>query len=361
MLTAQRRFEPSVIQRLLDEPYRFQFFQAVMMLELWLKRNGVSHDTAIEEYLRFQNSVSLGFPASEIEALHIIPKATRADAESLAEALQTGELKNLALTPAFMGFLGGNGTLPAHYSERMSAHEAAEKDAGPRAFLDTFSNRSVALFFKAWRKYRLEFQYQVDGKDSFLPLLMSLAGLGHRALQDRLSDDGGGLRDESIGHFAAAMRHRPPSSAYMQKILASYFSAPVAIKQFVGHWYDVPPQQQTILGSENAVIGNTAMIGERVWQRDLRMRLTIGPLRRKMFEDFLPGGTAASALKKMLTMFTSVFLEYEVQLVLAAADVTGASLDAQRTSGYLGWDTFLLSENEKKDRMDVCYEIHAIT
>lgn len=361
MLTAQRRFEPSVIQRLLDEPYRFQFFQAVMMLELWLKRNGVSHESAIEEYLRFQNSVSLGFPASEIEALSVFPKPARATVELLAEALHTGQLENLALTPAFMGFLGGSGTLPAHYSERISSHELYEKDQGPRAFLDTFSNRSVALFFKAWRKYRLEFQYQLNGKDSFLPLLMSLAGLGHQSLRDRLNDDGSGLLDESIGHFAAAMRHRPPSAPYMQKILASYFSVPVAIQQFVGHWYDVPLPQQTALGSENAVLGNAAMVGERVWQRDLRMRLTIGPLKRKAFEDFLPGGAAAIGLKKMLTMFTSVFLEYEVQLVLAAEDVIGATLDSARTCGRLGWDTFVVSKDEKQDRNDVCYEIHAIT
>jgi len=332
-----------------------------MMLELWLKKNGVSHETAIEEYLRFQNSVSLGFPASEIEALTVWPKPERVSVELLTEALRTGQLDSLALTPAFMGFLGGSGTLPAHYSERISAHEMYEKDQGPRAFLDTFSNRSVALFFKAWRKYRLEFQYQVDGKDSFLPLLMSLAGLGHQALQDRLSDDGLGLLDESIGHFAAAMRHRPPSAPYMQKILTSYFSVPISIKQFVGHWYDVPPEQQTALGSENAVLGNAAMVGARVWQRDLRMRLTIGPLHRKVFEDFLPGGIAAAGLKKMLTMFTSVFLEYEVQLILAAEVVGGASLAASRTNGRLGWDTFLISGSEKQDRMDVCYEIHAIT
>ena len=64
MQTTKRRFEPSVIERLFAQPYRFQFFQAVRMLELWAKRNGVAHDTAVSGLLRFQNSVQLNFPAS---------------------------------------------------------------------------------------------------------------------------------------------------------------------------------------------------------------------------------------------------------------------------------------------------------
>lgn len=360
MLTAQRRFEPSVIQRLLDKPHRFQFFQAVMMLELWLKQNGVPHEEAVSDFLRFQNTVSLNFPPSEIEALHVTPKLTSHTVEELLEALQSNRLDNIALTPAFIGFLGSNGTLPSHYSERIGAHQLYEKDHGPRAFLDVFSNRGVALFFKAWRKYRLEFKYQIDGKDSFLPLLMALAGLGHRTLRDRMSEDGEGLLDESIGHFAAAIRHRPPSAAYMQRVLCEYFAVPIAIEQFVGHWYDVPVDQQTVLGATNATLGSVAMVGERVWQRDLRMRLKIGPLRRKNFESFLPGGSAAVGLQKILAMFTSVFLEYEVQLILRADEVRSVTLNSDREGGKLGWDTFVTSKPEQQDRNDVCYEIHSL-
>jgi type VI secretion system protein ImpH len=102
------------------------------------------------------------------------------------------------------------------------------------------------------------------------------------------------------------------------------------------------------------------MSGSRVWQRDLRMRLEIGPMKRSSFDSFLPGGKAARALKSMLTMFTGVTLEYEVQLVLAAADVQSASLADDRSGGRLGWDTFLVSEPQTQDRQDVRYEIHAL-
>jgi type VI secretion system protein ImpH len=360
MPATQRRFEPSVIQQLLDEPYRFQFFQAVRLLELWMKRNGIPHGSAVADYLRFKNTVSLNFPPSELEALTVDPKAAGGTAEALLAALQAGTLNHIDITPSFMGFLGSNGVLPAHYTERIAAHLMYERDEAPRAFLDVFSNRSVALFYEAWRKYRLEFKYEISGKDRFLPVLLSLAGFGHSALQGKLNDEGRGVCDQSIGYFAAAVRHRPVSAAYMQRVLSEYFSVPITIEQFVGTWYGVPATQQTRLGEANAILGSLAMVGERVWQRDLRLRLTVGPLDKKNFDEFLPGGAAAKSLEKMLVLFTSVCLEYEINLIFRKQDVRGIRLSSDREGGRLGHDAFLTAVAQENDRADVHYEIHAL-
>lgn len=361
MLATKRRFEPAVIERLFEEPYRFEYFQAVRMLELWLKRHGSPQLGAVANFLRFQNSTSLNFPASQLESLQPEPRGLACDAHSLGAALQSATLKYIHITPAFMGLLGGNGALPAHYTERIAAHVLYQKDEAPRAFLDTFSNRSLALFYEAWRKYRLELKYHAHGQDAFLPLLLSLAGLNNQSLRKRLAGEAsGGVLDESIGYFAAAMRHRPASSVQIARVLSEYFGQAVKAVQFIGCWYEVPPAQQTMLGGANAVLGAGAMSGSRVWQRDLRMRLEIGPLDGDSFESFLPGGAAARALRSMLTMFTGVTLEYEVQLILAAAGVRGATLDGARTGGRLGWDSFLVTGPQSQDRRDVRYDIHAL-
>ena len=361
MYATKRRFEPAVIERLFAEPYRFEYFQAVRMLELWLKRHGTPQQGAVANFLRFQNSVKLSFPASQLETIEPEPRDIPRQARALGEALQAATLKYIRITPAFMGLLGGNGALPAHYTERIASHAMYEKDEGPRAFLDTFSNRSLALFYEAWRKYRLELKYHAQGKDSFLPLLLSLAGVGHESLRQRLNDDmGGGVLDESIGYFAAALRHRPPSAVQMSRVLAEYFGQPVKAEQFIGCWYAVPDAQQTMLGMNNAMLGAGAMAGARVWQRDLRLRLVVGPLDHASFSSFLPGGVAARALKSMLTMFTGLTLEYDVQLVLRKADVQGVELDDDRTGGRLGWDSFLVTGAQERDRDDVSYQIHAL-
>lgn len=331
------------------------------LLELWLKRQGTSGQGMVANYLRFQNSTSLSFPASQIEAIDTEPRDLGRDSVSLGTALAASTLEYVRITPSFMGMLGSTGTLPAHYTERIAAHLLYQKDEGPRAFLDTYSNRSLALFYEAWRKYRLELKYQRDGSDAFLPLLLALAGLGSGTLRKRLADDmGGAVLDESIGYFAAAMRHRPASAVQIARVLSEYFGQPVRAEQFIGSWYDVPAGQQTTLGGANSMLGAGAMVGARVWQRDLRLRLVVGPLDGASFSAFLPGGLAARALRSLVNMFTGVSLEYEVELVLLAADVRGVSLTAEPCGRRLGWDTYLVAGPQTNNRRDVRYEICAL-
>ncbi len=353
MFAKKRRFEPAVIERLLKEPWRFEYFQAVRVLALWLKRNrkpaaGEPAADPVAGVLRFRNSTSHRFPASQLEAIQL-------------DTDDDDGLQHVHLTPAFMGLLGCSGVLPAHYTERIAEHELRHKDEGPRAFLDSFSNRSLALFYEAWRKYRLPFQVEQDGRDGFLPLLLGLAGFGNAALRRRLGQDRqGAVQDESIAYFAAAIRHRPASGAQLARVLSEYFGQPVVAEQFVGHWYDVPLQQQTTLGHAGAVLGLGAMAGVRVWQRDLRLRLVVGPLDRASFDAFLPGGLAARALRSMLTLFTGVTLEYEVELVLRAADVREVTLQEGSTIGRLGWDAYLVEGAQRQNRRDVRYELHTL-
>lgn len=373
MRAPKRHLEPAVIERLFREPWRFGFFQAVRLLELWLRRRGRAQrgPRLVAEVLRFRNSLGLGFPPSQLEAIEAelhdpdirMPCDAPLDAGALGAAAEDGTLRHVHLTPAFMGLLGIHGVLPAHYTERIAEHLARQRnedeDDGPRAFLDVFSNRSLALFYEAWRKYRLPLQYGLDGHDAFLPLLLSLAGLGEPALRRRLADaDDGAVLDESIGYFAAAVRHRPVSAVQLARVLSEYFGQPVEVEQFVGSWYDVPPPQQSVLGEDNAVLGSRAIAGARIWQRSLRLRLTVGPLARAGFQDFLPGGAKARALRSLLGLFTGVALEYEVELVLRAADVHNTTLDACHP-GRLGWDAFLVLDAPPQDRHDVRYDLYA--
>lgn len=367
MHTPKRRLEPAVIARLFAEPQRFVYFQAMRLVELWLKRHGGAEARSkprtelVAHWLRFQNSTSFAFPVHHIESLQPEPATVARTAVALQDALASESLQAIHLTPTFMGLLGGHGALPLHYTERIAGHISREKDDGARAFFDTWTNRTMLLFYEAWRKYRVELQYEPGSRDTFLPLVLSLAGLGDPALQQRLADDGGGqVRDATLGYFAAALQHRPASSVQIARVLAEYFDRPVVAEQFVGAWYSVPPAQQTALGGANAVLGGGALAGARVWQRDLRLRLVIGPLDHASLQTFLPGGIAARALHSLVTMLTGTALEYEVQLVLRAEDVRGVQLAgsdaAPNTSvGRLGWDSYVMSRPSGCARGDVRY------
>ncbi|MBX9902300.1 MAG: type VI secretion system baseplate subunit TssG [Burkholderiaceae bacterium] len=360
MQGAKRRFEPSVVQQLLTKPFRFEFFQSLRLLELFFKRHRSNKDGATPDFFRFKNRTALGFPASEIEAVDISPRDIAPNADALTEAVQKGELQHIALTPTFFGFLGGNGVLPLHYSEQIATHQLYEKDEAPRAFFDTFSNRAATLFYQAWRKYRLELKYELGKRDQFLPLLLSLAGLGQAPLRERFIEDEQGVLDQSFGFYSAAVMQRTTSASALQKILAEHFQVPLRIDQFVGQWYDVPAEQRSTLGAVNCTLGSEAMVGGRVWQRNLRMRVVIGPLDHESFERFLPGSTAALALEKMLSMFSSLCLEYEVKLVLRQQDVQGIKLGTQQVLGKLGWNSYLITKPAQSDRSDVQYELATV-
>lgn len=360
MSGAKRRIDPGVAQRLLAEPHRFQFFQAVRVLEHLFVRNGVRPQDVVTRKLRFRNTLSMGFPASEIEQLRgytedDTPLTLPADGES--PAWET--LAEVDITPAFMGMLGGSGVLPFGYTERLGEREVYHRDHAARAFFDIFNNRAVALFYAAWKKYRMAFQYELDRRERFLPLVLSLAGMGSPALRSRLATGEGAVFDQAIAYYSAGIGQRPLSAAFLQRMLREYFEAEIRLEQFVGAWYAVPADQRSRLGGSNASLGRNALSGERVWQRNLRMRLWLGPLRRTRFEEFLPGGTAAAALAKWLTLLGGDSLEYEVRLILHKDDVRSTGL-TPHNGGRLGWDAIVTTRPAHDHRVDASYLVHTI-
>ena len=342
----------SVVQRLLDQPFRFGFFQSLKVLELFFARQGVEPGTAIEERVSVRNSISMAFPASEISEL----RGLNADGE---EETDTRALYRAEITPAFISLLGSQGVLPLHYSEKILDREVFHRDRAAREFLDLFLNRAAALFYEAWKKYRLTVRYETEGRNHFLPLLLSVAGCGHFSLQQRLETDDAQIFDESIAYFAATVGRRPVSAESLRRVLGAYFSTPFEVEQFVGRWYSVPAEQRTALGGGNAALGLTALVGQRVWQRDLCMRLRVGPLSRKQYFEFLPGGLSARALAKLLKLLVGDSLEFEVVVVLRREDVQPVQLGGL-LGGRLGWDSFMMAGASDVDRSDSCYDLMCI-
>lgn len=358
MPATKRRFESGVMQRLLDEPYRVEFFQAVRLIELWLRQNGIAHDKTLTDYIRFRNSVSLSFPPSQIEALQAHADTPIVNQADLLQALLDQRLQHISITPAFMGFLGGNGALPFHYSDAIAAYEQAEQDEGPRAFLDLLSNRALALFYQAWGKYRLEYKLDAHGKDGFLPLLLALAGVEPKAAPRAWPDDEGAVAPETLGFYAAQIRARAVSGRSVAGVLGEYFGVPITLEQFIGGWDIIPPEKLTRLGLSNNRLGGF-VIGKRIWRRDLRVRIRIGPLDTDDYDRFLPGASHSRALKALLGTYAVNALIYEVQLVLHARHVRGMRLtsDPAQRGTRLGYDAFLITMPATRDRDDMIYEL----
>ncbi|MGY8526881.1 type VI secretion system baseplate subunit TssG [Paracidovorax citrulli] len=374
MRTTKRRVDPGVIARLLAQPYRFEFFQAVRLLELLFVRDkgrgrdaGRHADTPehrLAMRMRFPNAVSLSFPASETARIEVagLPPATLDDDAALRQALEVQGIGIVALTPAFFGLLGGQGALPLHYTEIVVEREALRRDGAARGFFDIFSHRAGALFYQAWKKYRLPFHYEVDRSRHYLPVLLSLGGLPDDGVRRGVNLTPGAVPDDALAGYTAALRQRPMSAAYLQQVLADYFRVPVHVEQFIGGWYRVPQVQWSRLGGGNNRLGATALAGHRVWQRSLRVRVWVGPLARDRYRTFLPGSAGALALRRFLMALGGATQEYEVRPILRREDVSGFSLaSADSAAGArIGWDAFLVSRPAAQDRSDVQYMVSSL-
>lgn len=326
--------DADLIARLLEAPQRFRFHQAVSLLLDWLAGQGVPAERALVDCLRFDNSISPGFPGSEIEAL----------------SLREGDdgTPRIHLTPTFMGFLGNHGALPNHYSERIAAWQQHARDDAPRAFLDLFSTRVLALFYQAWRKYRIE-RALADAPSPTTPLslLLALAGRGGATSEE----------DAAIAFYAGLLQHRQLPSVLLARIFQGYFGVLCRVEESIVHMDPLAPAEQSVLGERHATLGAGAMLGPRSCRPDLRARLCIGPLDRAAFSRFLPGGRAAAAVQRMLTLLAPPGIGYEIRLILAPGQLDGIRLAPDGASAHLGRDSFLLDGANAAARRDVAYQV----
>lgn len=321
MPAPQRRVDASVIDQLLAEPQRFEFFQAVRLIE--------QAQPALR--LRYRNRLSLSFPPNQIENIS-------GDSEDI-----------IRMTPAFMGMLGSHGVLPLHYSDRINRHEKTSSDGGPRAFLDMLSHRALGMFYKAWAKHRPECMTSPGGGDEFLTMLTALSG----------ADASGQVLDrETLAFYAMQIRSRAVSAPLMAGMYSDYFDVPFTIDQLIGEWRELPLEDQAALGVANVDLDAGVMLGARLYGCDSRVRLRIGPLHKERYESFLPGRSAASHLAALLALQCGVSMTYEVHLIQYAADVRGVHLDAGGDV-RLGVNACLVGETPAEDRGELMYLLHS--
>lgn len=355
MPSTQRRTQAGLIDRLIAQPFRFHFFQAVRLIELWLRRDAAPHGKKLEAVLRYKNSVALGFPPSQIEALAV-------DADTMATSTPAGaplapsieQLRHIRVTPAFMGYLGVNGVLPYDYTATVAAQIAFDKNHAGRAFFDTFSHRMMVLFYRAWAACHIESGADADGRDRFLEAQLALAGRPRRPQSEAAGLASTVIPAEVVAHYAALIRHRPVQTDVIAGVLADFFRVPFRCEPLVGCWVNIGQDNTTVLGVQNNLLGFGNMLGERYWRRDALVRLWVGPLSHVDFDRFLADGSAGAALRDMLALFALPAVAFEVRPILRAAEVRPAALD-DRTR--LGCASLVLSAPQVADHADTRYLI----
>jgi type VI secretion system protein ImpH len=335
-----RRSNTPLTNILFNEPYRFDFFQAVRLLErIYPDRFAVGrNNNPLREVVRFRTRISLEFPPSQIHDIKISK-----DNDRPAEMMV-----------AFMGLVGPTGLLPTHYTE-LIMERIRYKDTTLWDFLDIFNHRMLSLFYRAWEKYRFPVAYERGEIDRFTEYLFDIIGMGTRGLYGRMD-----IPDQALLLYGGLIAQRPHSASSMTAIIQDFFGVPVNVKQFSGQWLHIDSESITKLGKANSELGITTLVGTRVWDNQSKFRINLGPLGYDQFVSFLPVGKANKPLTELIRFIAGTEFDYDVQLTMKAKEVPGSILTTRaKRKPRLGWTTWLKTRPFTKDDSQVVLNIQS--
>ncbi|MBI3329157.1 MAG: type VI secretion system baseplate subunit TssG [Nitrospinae bacterium] len=319
---------------LFAESYRFDFYQAVKLLEI-LRPGGVPIGEGAEpakEGVRFKSNVSMEFPASDVA--EVTPPSDAG--------------KPPGMTVNFLGLAGVHGPLPLPVTELL-LERVSRKDTAFRDFLDIFNHRLVSLLYRVRKQHHLGLAFTPPAQNHVARYLFSLLGMGTEGLQGRMQ-----VKDRALLFYTGLLLQQPRSMLGLESLLADYFHVPVKGHQFCGQWYPLEEDQVMSIGTSgrNQRLGNGAVIGNRIWDQQGRFELWLGPLTLKAFLDVLPIGRGFRPLCELTRFYVGQEFDFDVHLTLKAAEVPESRLSVVN-GPRLGWTSWLKTREFPADDSQV--------
>jgi type VI secretion system protein ImpH len=314
----------ALLEQIRQEPYRFGFYQAIRRINCAYPDLAPTGSAARprNDAVRFGQTPHTSFAPSTLESL---------------ELPEDGEPPKL--NQFFFGLFGPNGPLPTHLTEYARDRLRHHHDPAFARFADMFHHRMISLFYRAWSQAQPTVQADRPGHDRFSVYLGSLAGLGMPTFRGADA-----MPHAAKLHFTGHLSSLPRHAVGLASMLESYFGVPVRIVEFIGHWLRIPASDHLRLGTRPGVgrLGENAVLGEKVWQRQDKFQVRLGPLSLQEYEDFLPAGKSFAAMVAAIRNYLGLELLWEVRLLLKGAEKPATCLGKQ---GVLGWTSWLSAEH----------------
>ncbi len=324
-MDSTRAPRPDPTEAMAAEPHRWDFFQALRQIEAHhadMPRLGTARRPA-DEPVRLGQSAELSFAPSAISSVQ--PHA--------AGGKPRVEVR-------FFGLFGPNGPLPLHLTAYARERLLHKGDATLLRFADLFHHRLLLLFYRAWAQGQPTASLDRPAEDRFADFVGALVGTGGPEWHGR---------DAAPAHarlyFAGLMSRQVRNADGLQSLVAGCLGVPVRLVPFVGRWMRLLPQERTRIGrpgarrgAATAQLGQRAVLGGAVFDRQHHFRLHIGPLAMATFESLLPTGSALPAVKALVEDYIGLEFGWDLCLTLQPAERPEVRLGR---SGRLGWTSWL--------------------
>lgn len=307
---------------LFAEGYKFDFYQAVRLLEMLIPDSesaGEGSDPR-EEAVRFRSNNTLSFPASDVQ--------------EVAPPVEPGHPARMEVN--FLGLAGAHGPLPHPFTE-LILERVRQRDTALRDFLDIFNHRLVSLMYRTGKVHRLSLTSKSPEQSPIAGFLYSFLGLGTPSLRKRMK-----IEDRALLFYSGLVCQEPRSAAGLERILADYFQVKASLKPFQGKWRNLEPSQWTRLGraGTNQTLGQSAMLGTRFWDQQGSVQVELGPMTFLQFLDFLPNGSAYQPLGELVRFYAGMEFDFRFTLKILPFHVPQSRLGRAR----LGWTSWLKTQ-----------------
>src|SRR5262249_12129863 len=150
--------------------------------------------------------------------------------------------------------------------------------------------------------------------------------------------------------------HYPRSAISLERLLADYFNLPVQIQQFSGQWLLLSEENKSRLrgpacpDGRNVQLGTNMIVGSRIWSVESKFRIRIGSVGYAQFLRLMPTGDILKLLTQLVRLYVGLEFDFDVQVVVAAADVPKCWIRANDPVGRrLGWNTWVRRQKLEHD------------
>lgn len=330
----------SLIGLLEREPYRFDFYQAVRLLEqIRPDRAPMGHGGANAEPIAFRSKVGLDFPASDLVSADFPEDAAHP----------------VRLTVAFMGLAGGSGPLPPPFTDLVIQRTAA-RDYATRDFLDIFNHRLISFLYRSRKKHRIALNSRPPEQTEWARWLFDLSGLEYAARSSRRRETRYWTR--SLLRYAGILSNQVRSMSALEAVLSDFFKVRVTGEQLLGRWLVIEARDRTHIGvrkGRNNRLGVDTVVGKRAWDQMGRIRLSVDGAPLDRVRDFLPysrgdaslgDGRGITALQRITRVFLNQDIDVDLEVALAPGQRSGTRL-SRKNDFRLGWTSWLSTRNSR--------------
>lgn len=381
MASKIRKKDAPVIDRLIGEPHKFTFFQAVRLLvasggapllgapkgEIGTSKN------AAEESVRFQTTPALQFPSCEVSTIRKFrsrrkysPEEHEASGQEASEEHEVSDehenfevdlQRPVEVEVPFWGLIGPVGALPNHYTQ-LVIDRVRRGDHNLHDFLALFSHRQLSFFYRAWEKHFVPSGFEralredKEELDTLREALLSIVGRGTNRLRRRLE-----VLDDVCVYYGGQFVD-PPNAESLRQILADYLLLAVQILSLYGDWLRLPKSEQSRLGMGHSRLGEDTVLGERTWDPAAKFRIRIGPVSYPDFARLMPIGDRLVPTSQLVRSYVGCEYDFDLQVVLRAEEIPPCELGDSSGRGNppnLGWNTWLCSRTPVMDSDDAVF------